>query len=437
MRDGIIKKIYFNDKKLSEGDYERSRRLFVFEGCAAMGIFSITSGAFLAGLAEHLGASDEFNGIIGAIPALAGVVQVFSSMVFEKLEKRKLLISTLCLAYRALLGIMFLIPILIRNTELKLTALAVIYCLAYVLASFLSPPASNWIVDLTPDGIRGKYFARKDSVSLAFVTIITLVMGKALDIFRDKNSLDTGYIIIAAVVIVLTVINFMFLSSIDEPRTKRMKTEIKFRDILIKPLKNKEFIKIVILFIIWNIALQIGGPFFSIYMVTKLKLTYTYIMIMGVITSAVRVFLVVYWGKFADSRSWVIASKYSIGALAVCHGLWTLVDRNCMFILIPILHVLGGIAWAGINISLFNIQFVFAPREGRTMYLGLNAALGGLVGFASTIFGSILLKLMSSVKISFMIFNIGNMQILFLLSGISLLVCSLYIHFSIKEIKEC
>lgn len=431
-----LRNIYFDSRTLNSRDYERGRKIFLYEGCAAMGIFSITSGAFLAGLANHMGASDEFNGIIGAIPALAGVVQILSSMVFEKLERRKFLISILCFCFRLLLGIIFLIPFIIKNVELRLSALCILYGISYSLAAFITPPASNWMIDLTPESIRGKYFALKDSYSLAFVTIITLVMGKVLDYFGDNKSLDYGYAIVGVVVILLTVMNFVFLSNIKEPIIKKMKTKISLKDTILSPWKNKEFRKIIVLFIIWNIALQIAGPFFSVYMVTKLKLTYTYIMIMGVLTSLVRVFIVAYWGKFADSRSWVACAKYSIGALAICHGLWMLVDKNSMGFLIPFLHIVGGIAWGGINISLFNIQFVFSPKEGRTMYLGLNAAVGGVLGFLSTIFGSVLLKLLQDLRLHIIFFDISNMQILFLLSGTMLFICALFIHFYIKDIID-
>ena len=425
--------VYFNNKILHIKDYEKSRKLFIYEGCAAMGILSITSGAFLAGLAQHLGASDELNGIIGAIPFLVAVFQIYASLVFEKLERRKFLVSILCFCFRFLLGLMFLIPFLISNSNYRIIMLIVFCGTAYIIAAFTYPPVNTWMVDLTPENIRGKYFAQKDSYSLAFVTIATLVLGKILDNYRGNNSIDTGYGIVAVVVIILTITNFIFLSSIEEPMVKKMEIEIKLKDVIIIPLKNKDFRKIIILFILWSIAFQIAGPFFSVYMVTRLKLTYTYIMFMGVITSAVRVISVVYWGRFGDKRSWVSCTKYSICALALCNGLWTFVDVNSMLILVPLLHIIGGIAWAGINISLFNIQFLFSPRSGRTMYLAVNAAISGILGFISTIVGAVLLNLLQSLKFNLFMFSIGNIQILFAISSILLLLCASYVNIFIKD----
>jgi hypothetical protein len=427
-----IKQVYFDETQLTYKDYEKSRNYFLYEGSAAVGIFSLTSGAFLAGFANYMGASDQFNGIIAAIPALAGIIQIFSSIVFEKLKHRKFLISISSFAFRLLLGIMFFIPIFIQGSLARLISLAGMYGFAYLIASFISPPASNWMVDLTPDDMRGRYFAKKDAYSLAFVTVLTLVMGKVVDIFRMYNNEFGGFISIAVVVLILTCVDFYFMSKVKEPIEHKVDMTISVKNTFFVPLKNKGFRKVIILFIIWNIAFQIGGPFFSVYMVTGLKLNYTYIMIVGVVSSLSRVFSAKPWGKLADHKSWFFVTKLSIGLLAITHASWFFVNSITMWILIPLLNVIAGVAWCGINIALFNIQFLFAPKEGRTMYLGANAAIGGVIGFISTIIGSYLIELFKNYNTHIGVFSISNMQYIFAISGVLLLVCVLYVNFFMK-----
>lgn len=427
-----IQQVYYDKTPLTHKDYEKSRYYFLYEGSAATGIFALTSGAFLAGFANYMGASDEFNGVIAAIPALAGVIQIFSSIVFERMQHRKFLISILCLTFRILLGVMFFIPVFIQGSIPRLISLAGMYGLAYLIASFISPPASNWMVDLTPDHMRGRYFAKKDAYSLAFVTILTLVMGKVLDIFRIYNNEFGGFIFIAAIVLLLTCLNFYFISNVKEPLIHKVDMTIRVKDTFLVPLKNKEFRKVIILFVLWNIALQIGGPFFSVYMVTGLKLNYTYIMMVGVVSSLTRVFSAKHWGKLADHRSWIYVTKLSIGLLAITHISWFFVNSITMWILIPLLNVIGGVAWCGVSIALFNIQFLFAPKEARTMYLGANAAIGGVIGFTSTIFGSYLIQVFKNYDLHIGNFSISNMQYIFAISGMLLLVCVLYVHFFMK-----
>ena len=183
----------------------------------------------------------------------------------------------------------------------------------------------------------------------------------------------------------------------------------------------------------WNIGLQIGGPFFSIYMVTGLKLDYTYIMILGVLTSFVRVFAAKYWGRLANRKSWFFTTQLSITLLAIGHISWFFIDHRTAYFIFPLINILGGIAWSGVNLSLFNIQFVMAPEEGRTMYLGASSTLGGVAGFISTLIGSVIVSLFKDVTVDFAGFHFVNMHIVFALSGIILFITALYVHLCISR----
>lgn len=425
---GTFNNLYYNKTTLTLKDYERSRNKFIYEGCAAVSLFSLTSGAFLAGFAKYLGATDEFNGLIGAIPAVAGIVQIFSSLLFEKLEHRKLIISLLCFSYRTLLGLMFFIPLFIHSTSLRLAVLAFFYGIAYCMAAFITPAAASWVADLTPENIRGSYFATKDAYALACVTILTLIMGRVLDVYRKVNNEYGGFIILGIVVLILAVLNFYFISSVKEPILNRKRININLMDVLKLALRNKGFRKVIILSILWNVALQVGGPFFAVYQVTGLELSYSYIMVMGVISSIVRVIIARTWGGLADRKSWFFTTKTSIAILGIIHIFWALVDKNIAFFIVPILSIFGGIAWSGINLSLFSIQFVYAPEEGRTAYLGTSAALGGVAGFISTFVGARIVSVMKHVNFTFIGISIGSMQIVFALSGVLLLVTALYVR---------
>jgi Na+/melibiose symporter-like transporter len=427
-----LKKIYFNESPLHQKEFHSSRKLFIFEGCAAVGIFSLTSGAFLAGFAEYLGASDQFNGILAAIPALAGIIQVFSPIVFEKLINRKFLVSVLALFFRLVLGFMIFIPLLVQDKLLRLSLLAGMYFVANLAASFLTPAAGNWIISLTPESMRGNYFGRRDSYILAITSIIALVMGKVLDLFRQNNQTYTGFLLIAGVVIILTIINFYFLSSIKEPPVEIKDMKLDIKKVFTVPIRDKNFRKIILLFLLWNVGFQIGGPFFGVYIVTGLKLKYTYIMILGALSSLTSVLAVRSWGRLADRKSWVFTTKMSLGLLAISHSTWFFVNAKNVLLLIP-LYLLGGVAWAGINLSLFNIQFKYAPIEGRTIYIGFNAAIGGLVGFLTALLGSFVVGALEGHKFSLLGISIGNMQLVFGLSGLLIAACVAFIHFKIKD----
>jgi len=425
--------IYDCKPNITESEMKRGRTLYIVEGVTARCVFVLTSGAFLAGFAKLMGADDSFNGILGAIPTLAGTIQLLSPMVLERLRSRKLIVAILCFVHRFLLAFMIFIPLFVQNTTIRLYLLLVISLFSYSALAFMSPAASNWMVSLTDSKGRGSYFGKRDSILLGVSTVLSLVAGKILDIYRSYNLEYSGFIVIAIILITFTFINFGLLSNIPEPEVKLTKALPRIKDVFIKPLQNADFKKVIIITILWNIALQIGVSFFSVYMVSGLDLNYSYITAMTTLGSIIAVFSARLYGKLADRTSWAFVTKLSIGVLGACHLLWTFVCKSNVYFLLPFAQFLSGAAWGGINIAIFNIQFKYAPEEGRTMYLGFNAAAGGCIGFAVAMVGAKIVSALDGFSYIFLGISFGKMQVVFGLSAILLFVCSYTVGMLFKE----
>ena len=428
-----LQNTFYNTEPLTGKDYEYSRKMSIFEGCTARTVFNLTSGAFLAGYASFLGADDAFNGIIGAMPVLAGVMSLFSPIYFEKRDKRKLQVLLLNFLHRFILGLMVIIPLISANAAPRLFLLGSFYLLAYMSIAFGNPASSAILIDLTPTNIRGRYFSKRESFLLAVGIIVSLILGRVLDGFRDAGNEYGGFVVVFSVILLFSFGNAAFWSQIKEPIVKRNRKTYSLKQIISIPVKNSGFRKIIIFFVLYNIGIQVGGPFFSVYMVTGLRLEYTYIMFMGMLSTFVNVILVRVWGRIADKKSWNFVLEYSIMLLGIVHFSWVFVSHSTAFILVPLLHIVSGAAWAGIGISTFNIQYIYSPEEGRTVYTGFNAALGGLMGFFGTLAGSLLLGIFDSLGLQLATLTIGGMQMLFLISGVMLMICAGYSHFFIKQ----
>ena len=421
------------NSQVSDDNYEISRRRFIVEGCISNSIYTLTSGAFLVGYAKFLGANDQFNGIIVALPMLTYIIQMFSPLVLERLTSRKKLIIGLCMFYRTLLGLMVLIPFITDNKSARLLLLGSMYFLAYSAFSFLNPAGGSWIISLVPEKMRGRYFGLRDMCILASATIISLIMGRVLDIFKSSQMEFTGFISVFSVVLVLVILNFIMIRKIKEPEVVTLKQSLNLKSFLTMPVKHKKFRKVVMLSVIWNLAAQLSIPFFSVYMVTGLKLSYTFIMVMGIIMSFIQALSAKMWGKLSEKFSWEFTTVFSIGMVGLCHLIWMFVSRGNYFMLIPIIQVIAGIGWAGVNMSLFNIQYKHAPEEGRTIYIGFNAAFSGLAGFLSALVGATLVGALSGIKINIVVTVLDNMLFIFGLSGLLIVCCSVFFSFWLKE----
>jgi hypothetical protein len=225
------------------------------------------------------------------------------------------------------------------------------------------------------------------------------------------------------------------LTKVKEPGFIPLKQKLKLKSMLTMPIKDKKFRKVIILNVIWNLSAQIAIPFFSVYMVTGLSLSYTFIMAMGIIISSVQAMSAKIWGRISDKVGWEFTTITSIGMIGLCHITWVFVNPNTYFLLIPIIQVVAGIAWAGINLSLFNIQFMYAPQAGRTVYIGFNAALAGLAGFFSALFGAYLVGVLSGFKLDIGVTVLDNMLFIFGFSGTLTLCCAVFFSFWFKGRK--
>jgi len=423
--DLIRKKTAFSSKDttpMTAGDFSKGRNLFIAEGCCANGIVTLTTGAFLSGYASSLGADDSLNGIIGSIPLLLCSLQMFSSILLESLTRKKGLIVGFSFVHRLLLSMVFFLPLFITQPLIRLAAVVVLYGIAHFFGASIGTGTGNWILQLVPQNIRGDYLGKKDSFAFAFSTVLSLIMGRVMDWFRNNGMEQTGFLAVGATVLLIACTDFWCLLSIKEPESTPHKQKLK--DVLLAPITDIKYRKVMITYVFWNLALQIAGPFFSVYMVTGLKMDYTYITFLGLISSTVRILAAWLWGKLADATSWLLAGRLSMGMLGFIHISWLFMTPDTCYTLQPVLQALSGAAWGGIAISVFNLQYHYAPEDKRVLYVSANSSYAGLCGFFSTLLGASLLTILPSFQIGSL--PVSGMQILFLLSGSLILGCVLY-----------
>lgn len=418
-----IKSIYINNEPLTDQDKQVSRKLSIFEGCTARTIGTLTSGAFLVGFAKLLGSSDQIAGTIAAIPVLAGIVMVISPIVLERMENRKFIVTLFCLIGRLMLGSMILIPLMNISYQMKIVILILTFLIANLFISFSLPAAQTWLQAVTPEEIRGKYFGKRESIVLGVVTIVTLLMGQILDKFKQIGQQFSGFIVVYIVVIISAVVNFIIFSNMREPKSKVADTPPALKQVLTMPLGNNKFMRVVLLLIIWNFGFQLGWPFTAVYMVSTLKLGYGLITIMAVLASITSVIFVRYWGRLADKKSWLYLMKLMTILQILSFISWFLINKYSVLLLLPVAHILSGAAISGINISVNNLQYSYAPKENKTVYIGFSSAISSIFGFCGTLCGASVLKITEQYKVTLGGLSIGNIQILFLVSSIILIGC--------------
>ncbi len=420
-----------------EKDLEKNRLLMIIEGASARTVFNLTSGAFLVGLLKYMGASDAFCGYILAIPVLAAIIQVFSPIILESLESRKGIVIVGSMVHRLLLVTLIATPFLPVSPQARLIIATIIFLISSLAVSFVNPAIANMYVSFVPQNIRGKFFGRRESIMLFVATLITLIMGTVLDAQKDAGNEIKGHVIIYIFIFLFSLINFLSYHFMKEVPLVHTAQRLKFSEIFTLPFKDKRFLVYFVMLVIWNFGIQIAGSYYSVYLKSDLNMSYTVITILNFINSILYVFMARKWGVFADKKGWATTTMITIGILSIGHFTWFLCSADSI-ILMPLLlisHIASGIAYSGINISLFNLQFDFTPDEKRTVYIGFSAAFSGLLGYIAAVAGAQLVGIFGSNKIMLLGNPYDIKQILFLTSSILLLICALYIFIFMRSSK--
>ena len=411
----------------------RNRQLFLIEMMTGMGQFTLVSGAFLAGFINLLGGSDSLNGTMGAIPAVMGFTQVISSLYFERMQQRKKPMLKMIAFLRLALSLIYIIPVLLIPTGISLQLFILLYIVAFALNGLMAPALMEWLVVSTPNSIRGQYFAKRERFGFALSVVLSFSAGKLLDYYEIIDLEAQGFLFVGAIVLILGIINFVSVHRMEELTHDYVPSKYRFRDAVKIPLSNPGFKMVIALFSLWNLGLQMGGPFIAVYMVAHLDLSYTYVMTISILGTILRILVTPIWGKMADKKSWYLTAEGSVMLLALTHISWAFVDHHNVAFMAPLLFATGGFAWGGAGISMFNIPFMFATKQGRTMFLGLNAAIGGVIALIGVRFGGYLIDRLEGANVAFGPFVFNNIQFVLFVSSLILMTCPLFIRLVLRR----
>ena len=413
---------------ITEKQYRTSRALFILDGCASTQIFTVTSGAFLSGLAYLVGAGTALTGIIAALPTLMNTIQIFSSVVYENRAGSKRITVEFALIQRLLM--MLFVPTLMLGARISVAVIAVLYSCAHFCGAFINTGANNWLISLVKKERLGRYLGLKDSMTLVASTGGSLILSKILDAYRFADQEILGFRIIGILCIGICVVDITCLTLIREPENVKHVEPLNIRKAIQMPLTDQNYRNILIFFLLWSVASNFASPFFSIYMLENLGLSYFYITVMNMVASVARIAAANLWGKAADSYSWRLVTLGSIFMLGVAYIGWGLLTKeNCIYWL-PVVQAVSGVAWGGINIATFRMQFAFAPLEHRVSYVSFCSTMVGFVGFFSSMLGSTFVALAKDIRI--LNIPVDNIQMVFILSAFGIIASALYS----RKIKE-
>ena len=369
-----------------EKAYKRSRVLYIIEAALEYLISIFFAQELLPELTKSLGISDATTGVISAIISLGCVFQLASMLL--RGNRAKPVVLVLSILNQTVFMLLYLIPLFNFGKNTKIVLFIVGFLFAYLIYYIAHPKKMNWFMSLIDDGQRGKFTSKKEIVSLISGMGFSFLMSWVVGYFSQRGETEKAFVIFAITMFFLMVghsLTMIFSCEKEAPASKSHG----FGEIF-STFKEKSVILVAIVFIIWYIATNSTKPFLGTYMKNDFELAHWFrIGFLPAISAVARIVASIILGIYADKKSFskMVSICFGIASLSFLAIVFTSPSFGSAngYIMFTLHYILYGIAMGGINSSLTNLCYDYAPVEKRVGALAVTQAVSGVIGFLTTL----------------------------------------------------
>jgi len=402
------------------------------------------SGSQMTLFGKLLGFTNRDFGMMAAIGWLAYAGQLISATAIERTGLRKYQFVVYATIHRLIWLAIAAVPLLLNPGRAAVRVFVVVYAIGAVLAHLSMPAWQNWMGDLIPRRIRGRYFAARRLWTIPIQILTVIVAGLILDAVTvqhpagtpitaetQPNLLPTISILFAvgAVFGTIDVLLFLRLREIvsppllrdkDAPRTNLLAALIGATVEAIRSLAqacmDRKFLHYGLYVMTLSFAMTVGAPFFFRNCLENLGYTKFMANVVFMVAGPIAAMLTVrMWGKLIDRwgrRPLLILCTF--GVVFSTAGWFLIPDAPAAgdptwlarllgggewidalfgsatwmaYVLGMATCMIGGMMWGGIEMARFNILLGFSETEGRSKYIAAVAVFTAIGGFTGGWFG--------------------------------------------------
>ncbi len=374
------------------------------DGLATQAMVTLTGGIFLVAFALSLGASNTVIGLLAAIPPLAELIQMPAISLVERLRNRRLICISASLIARLSWIVVALIPFVFGPAAG--IAVLVVSLIFYGSVSAVSHCSwSSWMRDLVPAEILGAFFSKRMALAMALGAVLSLCASIFIDYWQTHFSVPVtfAYSFIFIAGFIAGLIDIWLMARMPEPLIRVADTPSLFRQVR-AAFSDENFSRLISFVGSWNFAVNLAAPFFTVYLLTRVGLDLTLVIILAVLSQGVSVISYQLWGNIADRYSNKSVLRVAGPLFMLCILGWTFTtmpERHLLTLpLLVVLHVLMGLSTAGVTLASANIGLKLAPKGGATSYLATINITNSLAAGIAPIIGGMFVDYFAAAELS-------------------------------------
>ncbi len=407
------------DKK---GKIRQSLKNSFIDGAFCSAFIGFTE-QYITPFAVALNATTGQIGMLTAFPNLiASLIQLKSADVTEHLKSRMRIITIFVFFHALMFLPIALIPLVFG--ENRVFWLIIFVTMAASFNAFPGPAWTSLMSDHIPRRSRGRYFGWRNRLLGVITITCAFLAGFILNIFgKDKL---TGFMVILGLAFAARFTSWYFLKKMYEPPIKITREHyFTFWD-FVKRVRESNFAKFVFYVASISFAVNLSGPFFAVYMLRDLNLSYATYTVIAISPTIATLLTMGIWGRHADVVGNMKIIRLTSFFIPIVPVLW-LFGQNVAYLVI--IQVFAGFVWAGYNLSVFNFVYDAVMPEKRTRCVAYLNVINGTSICAGALLGGILAVNLPPL------FGY-RLLALFALSGLLRAIFSMSILPRIKEVRR-
>jgi MFS family permease len=413
-----------------------SRRNIIYDNFCVNVSTQLMAGNFTTGLLLLLNADDAFIGLVTIIAYVGQLFQIFSPLILERFPKRKkLLIGCRIAMYFINIIVIGLIPYLDFTNKIRLLFLIISMLMLNLTSALAGPGFAIWHMKNAPENVRTQFFSVL-TVGNTVLTYIALIGASVIaDWFKASGQALTGLSLLRVLALVLAAIDIMFLFRIKEHPNDQDQEGTKLKNMLLVPLREKKYRLSVLAACIYSFAMNVPGPYFNIYLLRDLGVSYSFINIFNTINIPILIFLTPVWARIIRRTSWFSAAAWSIGFYLINMIGMSFVTQKTLY-LFPVSLIFSFLFLPGLNLSMANIPFLNLPKKNQTVFFGFYAMAANLAALLGVVLGREFISLSANWKIRLLGVDMQNKQMIMLLAAAFLIITTLVIALISRKVDE-
>ena len=370
---------------------------------------------YLTGFFLLLKASSFQIGLISAIPSVCSLAAIFGGWLLGHTRRwRSWVIALLTAAFlgHSLIGVIpYLFGSISATSQIRIVLL--VLAGAFVLFKIHDVFWYSWVSEIIPEGQRGIFFGRL----LIIVPLIGMpcnyLIGRYLDLFNGL----TGFCIVFIVCGLVGMLAGIVYRQIPDARAKPQLDGPSLMNQTGIVLRDDSFRKFLLFAFSFTLATGTVGPFTSVFMIDVLHIPYALIAVFAILSSLFFILFSVMWGYLVDKYGSRPILLLCCVPLAIISFLW-IFNTPSRYFMVPVIHIISGIASAGTAVALQNLIMGFSSRQHNAAYLTVYQIVAGIIGFAAPLFGSAVVLLCRNLNLQLLGYSIGRYHALFGLVGL-------------------